>query len=125
MGKMTVAVIGANTDRTRYGNKSVRAHQMAGYEVYPISPSGGVIEGLTAYKSITDVPIAHLSRVTLYVRPEIVAGLLDDIAAKGCDELWFNPGTANPEVVARANALGLNAIEGCSIVDLNISPATL
>ena len=125
MANLSVAVIGANTDRTRYGNKSVRAHQMAGYDVYPISPSGGVIEGLTAYTSIADVPAKHLNRVTLYVRPEIVAGLLDAIAAKGCDELWFNPGTASPEVVTRAKALGLNAIEGCSIVDLNISPATL
>jgi len=54
--KPTVAIVGASTDRTKYGNKSVRAHMRSGYEVFPINPKGGVVEGLPAYVSIADVP---------------------------------------------------------------------
>ena len=33
MSQPTVAIIGASADRSKYGNKSVRAHQAQGYEV--------------------------------------------------------------------------------------------
>ena len=50
---------------------------------------------------------------------------LDAIAEKGCDELWLNPGTYTPEVIERAESLGLNAIRGCSIIDVGVSPSSL
>jgi hypothetical protein len=51
--------------------------------------------------------------------------LLPDIAVKGCDELWLNPGTASPEVLAEAERLGLNVVQACSILDLGLSPSQL
>jgi len=42
MSKPTVAILGASADRAKFGNKSVRAHARAGYEVYPVNPSGGL-----------------------------------------------------------------------------------
>ena len=59
----TCAVIGASNDRRKFGNKSLRAHQMAGYEVYPVNTTESEVEGLTAYASIRDVPVERLHRV--------------------------------------------------------------
>jgi len=56
--KPTIAIIGASADRTKYSNKSLLAHQRAGYEIYPINPKEEVIEGLKCYPSILDVPVA-------------------------------------------------------------------
>ena len=123
MSKPTVAIVGASADRAKYGNKSLRAHQAAGYEVYPINPKGGEIEGLIAYRTLADVPAAHLDRVSVYLPPAAGLALLEQIAAKGCDEVWFNPGSESPEVLAKARQLGLNAIASCSIVDLGMSPS--
>lgn len=123
MSNLTVAVVGASADRAKYGNKSVRAHQAAGYEVYPVNPKGGTIEGLTAYRSLAEIPIDHLSRVSVYLPPAAGLTLLDEIAAKGCDEVWFNPGSESAELLAKARATGLNAIASCSIVDLGMSPS--
>jgi predicted CoA-binding protein len=120
--KPTVAIIGASSDREKFGNKSVRAHLKLGYEVYPVNPKGGEVEGLTAYRSIDEVPVSPLDRVSLYVPPKIGIGMLDAIAAKGCSELWLNPGTESDEIVARAEELGLNPIQACSIVDLGVTP---
>ena len=83
----TVAIIGASNDRSKYGNKAVRAFQKSGYTVYPVNPSESVIEGLPAYKSISEVP-TRPEMVSVYVRPAILLKLLPEIAAKGCDELW-------------------------------------
>lgn len=121
----TAAIVGASTDRGKFGNKSVRAHMRAGYEVYPVHPNAAQIEGLVVYASVRDVPAERLDRVSLYLSPERGLDLLDDIAAKGCDELWLNPGSESPELLARARSLDLNVIAGCSIVALGISPSEL
>jgi predicted CoA-binding protein len=118
----TVAILGASADRAKYGNKAVRAHQQQGYEVYPVNPRGDQIEGLMAYRSLADVPLEHLSRISVYLPPAVLLGALDEIAAKGCDELFLNPGTESPAVLARAQELGLAPIQACSIVDLGMSP---
>lgn len=120
----TVAIIGASNDRAKYGNKSVRAHLQDGYTVFPVNPKETQIEGLPAFKSISDVPVRP-ERISVYLPPPLVKNILSDIAAKGCDELWLNPGTESDEVLAEANRLGLNVIQACSIVDLGVSPSRL
>ena len=122
MSKPTVAVLGASSDRSKFGNKSVRAHLAAGYDVYPVNPKGGEIEGLPVYRTVSEIPVP-LTRVTVYLPPHVAQGVLEDVAAKGCEELWLNPGSDDPEVLKQAEALGLRAIAGCSIVGLGLSPS--
>lgn len=112
-----VAIVGASADREKFGNQSVRAHRDCGYDVYPINPRGGTIEGLPAYPDIESLPAGRLDRVSMYVPPKIGVTLLDAIAARGCDELWLNPGAESPELISRAHELGLNAIVACSLID--------
>ena len=123
MSKPSVAILGASADRAKFGNKSLRAHVAAGYEVYPVNPKGGQIEGLTAYRTLGEVPEAHLKRISVYLPPAVGLAALDEIAAKGCDEVWFNPGSESAAIMAKARALGLHAVAACSIVDLGLSPA--
>jgi hypothetical protein len=42
----SVAILGASADRSKYGNKAVRAYQQQGYTVFPINPKESEIEGL-------------------------------------------------------------------------------
>lgn len=123
MPQRTVAILGASADRGKFGNKSVRAHRQAGYQVFPVNPKGGEIEGLTAYRSLSEIPANPLTRVSLYLPPAIGLKALDEIAARGCDELWLNPGSDSLEMLARAKELGLPVIQACSIVALGVSPA--
>jgi predicted CoA-binding protein len=120
----SVAIIGASNDRAKFGNKAVRAFQQQGYEVYPVNPREETVEGIPAFKSILDVP-ARPQMVSVYLPPPVLLKALPDIAAKGCDELWLNPGTESDEVLAEAERLGLNVIQACSIVGVGVSPAQL
>src|SRR5215831_18507281 len=117
----TVAIIGASNDRHKFGNKAVRAFQQQGYTVYPINPHEPQIEGLPAYKSIGEIPVRP-QMVSIYVPPPILFKLLPDIAVKGCDELWLNPGTESDEVLAEAKRLGLKVVQECSIVAVGANP---
>ena len=120
----TVAVIGASNDRGKFGNKAVRAFLQRGYKVFPVNPNEAEVEGLPAFKSIKDVPVRP-EMVTIYVPPPVLLKLLPDLAEKGCDELWLNPGTESNEVLDEVERLGLNVIRACSILGVGVSPASL
>jgi predicted CoA-binding protein len=120
----TVAIIGASNDQNKFGNKAVRAFRQQGFTVYPVNPNETEVEGLPAFKSIRDIP-GRLQMVSIYIPPPRLLKILSDIAAKGCDELWLNPGTESDEVLAEAKRLGLNVIQACSIVAIGVSPARL
>lgn len=120
----TIAIIGASNDRTKFGNKAVRAFRQQGYEVFPVNPKEEAVEGLPAFKSIAAVPVRP-QLISVYLPPPVLLKVLPEIAAKGCDELWLNPGTESDEVLAAASRLKLNVIQACSIVGVGVSPATL
>ena len=122
MPEQTIAIIGASTDRSKYGNIAVRAYVDLGWKVYPVNPKADTIEGLQAYASIKDIP-GHVERASIYLPPKVFLAVLDDIAAKNPAEVWLNPGSESEEVVAKARELGLNIIQACSIVDRGVTPA--
>ena len=121
--KPTIAIVGASTDRRKFGNKAVRAYARQGYEVFPIHPQAQSIEGLPAFRSVRDLPVARLDRISIYLPPAVTLQLVEELAAKPSGEVWLNPGAESPELVARGRALGLNVVQGCSIVALGVSPA--
>jgi len=120
--KQTIAIIGASTNRHKYGNRAVRAYARQGYEVYPIHPRAQAVEGFTAYPSILDVPVAELDRVSFYVPPEIGLKVIEEVARKPVREVWLNPGAESAELVVRGEVLGLNVIVACSIVAIGEDP---
>ena len=52
----TVAVVGASSSRSKFGNKALRAFRDEGYTVLPINPNESEVEGLRTYASVLDVP---------------------------------------------------------------------
>jgi predicted CoA-binding protein len=120
----SVAILGASNDRAKFGNKAVRAFQQKGYTVYPVNPKETLIESMPVFKSVLEVP-ARPDMVSVYLPPPILLKVLPDIAARGCNELWLNPGTESDEVLAAAKKLGLNVIQAYSIVGIGVSPGTL
>lgn len=117
----TVAIVGASTDRKKYGNKAVRAYEKEGWKVLPIHPEAEEIEGHKAYPDLASVPEA-IHRVSMYLPPQIGMKLLPEIAAVEPKELYFNPGSESPEVVEAARAQGLSPIQACSILSIGREP---
>jgi len=117
----TVAVIGASANRQKFGNRALRAFQAQGYTVIPINPHEAHVEGLSAFKSVLDVP-GPIDMATFYVPPAVGVRVIDEVARKGIGEVWLNPGADGDEVVARALALGIKPVIACSIVGIGENP---
>ena len=120
----TVAVIGASSDRRKFGNKALRAFRAEGHRVIPINPNQTEVEGIRTYASVLDVPDA-IDVATVYVQPEVGARLLAEFARKEIPEIWINPGAESRDLLAEAKRLHLNVITACSIVAIGQNPNAL
>ncbi len=119
-----VAIIGASSNRQKFGNKAVRAFVRQGYTVVPIHPTEAAVEGIRAYRSVLDVPGA-IDMASFYVPPEIGLELIGEVARKQIPEVWLNPGADSDELVARARSLSITPIVACSIVAVGQDPYAL
>ncbi len=117
----SIAIVGASTDRRKYGNKAVRAFLKGGWTVYPVNPRAAEVEGLPAFASVGDIP-GPVDRVSMYVPAAAGMVMLDGIAAKAPTEFFLNPGSESPELVAAAGEKGLNPVMACSIVNIGLRP---
>ena len=118
----TVAVIGASSDRRKFGNKALRAFAAEGYTVFPINPNEATVEGIQSYASVLDVP-GPIDMATVYVQPEIAEGLLAEFEQKQIPEIWINPGAESDQLMAEGARRKLNMIYACSIVGIGRSPS--
>lgn len=105
------AVVGASSDREKYGNKVLRAYQQHGMEVYPINPRATEIEGLKAYATLADVP-AKLRAISVITPPAITEQVVEAAAAAGVRMVWMQPGAESDEAIRKAEALGMEVIAG-------------
>jgi predicted CoA-binding protein len=119
-----VAVVGASSNRKKFGNRALRAFRDQGYTVVPINPHEREVEGLRAYASVLDVP-GPIDMVSFYVPPEIGVRVIDDVAKKGIAEVWINPGAESEELITRARTLQIKPIVACSIMAIGQNPYTL
>ena len=113
------AVVGASRDRSKYGNKVLRAYQQAGRLVFPVNPAADVIEGHPAYPALDSLP-EDVHGVSIITPPATTQLILEDVVRLGIGHVWLQPGAEDARVLARADELGLQVIAGgpCLLVVL-------
>ncbi len=113
------AVVGASTDRSKYGNKVLRCYQQHGKEVYPINPKALEVEGQKAYPSLSSLPVKARA-ISVITPPAITEQVVREAAAAGVTHVWMQPGAESEAAVRAAEELGLSVIAGgaCLLVVL-------
>ena len=118
----SIVVIGASKDRSKYGNKAVRAYSQAGWIVYPVNPKETEVEGLTCYSSVSELPETP-DFASFYVPPAVGLKAVEDVARKGIKKAYFNPGSESDELVEKAKQLGVQPLLVCSILAIGKKPS--
>lgn len=114
---MIVAVLGASPNRERYSNKAVRKLLDHGHIVLPINPGHKIVEGLATLPSLAAAKTA-IHTVTVYVGPQHIGPLIDDIVAAAPERVILNPGAESAELTSRLDAAGIAWTEACTLVML-------
>ena len=113
------AVVGASQDRTKYGNKVLRAYLQKDREVFPVNPTSDVIEGIKAYPDLASLPQA-VRGISVITPPRVTEMIVEQAAELGIEHIWMQPGAESAAAVKRGDELGLNVIAGdaCLLVVL-------
>ena len=121
-GQKSVIVVGASRSRNKYGNKAVRAYLAQGFMVFPVNPSADQIEGEPSYASLEEIPVESVDLISVYLPPETGIGLLPEMVRFQPREVWLNPGSESPELLKKADELGLPVVQACSILGIGRTP---
>lgn len=113
-------IVGATLKTHRFAFKALKALQENKHSVLLFSPRGGVIEGLPVVAKISDIT-EPVDTVTLYVNPERLLPLLDDIIGLSPRRVIFNPGTESAEAYEKLKIAGIESIVDCTLIMLRES----
>ena len=95
------AVVGASTDRAKYGNKVLRAYLQNGREVFPVNPNSEEVEGLASFPDLASLP-RPVHGISLITRPEVTERIVQEAAGLGIRNIWMQPGAESEKAVERA-----------------------
>jgi predicted CoA-binding protein len=103
------AVVGASTNREKYGNKVFRAYAQSGREAWPINPRATEIEGQTCYSDLDSLPGVPRG-ISVITPPKITEQVVAHAAELGVKFVWMQPGAESPEALEIARREGIEAI---------------
>ena len=108
-------VVGASTNRHKFGNKVLRCYLQHGRKAVPVNPTEVEIEGITCVATLNDLPPDALS-ISMITPPTVTAKLVPIAIEKGIKNIWMQPGAEHPEAVALCLERGINVIADGSCV---------
>lgn len=113
------AVVGASSNREKYGNKVLRAYLQHNRKVFPVNPRETEVEGLPCYPNLASLP-EPVHGVSIITPPSVTSEVLAQAAEAGIRYAWMQPGAEPADWRERAEQLGLTAIGGgpCALVML-------
>ena len=109
------AVAGVSRQPQQAANAIFRKLRNAGFEVLPVNPNAGEVEGVRCYPDLVSIPGA-IDGVVIAAPPAAGPSIVRHCAEKGVRQVWFHrsfgSGSVSEEAVRECEALGIEAIIG-------------
>jgi predicted CoA-binding protein len=113
----TVAILGASPKPDRYAYRAFEMLRQYGHRPVPINPAFDEILGEKCFPTIDDAP-KPIDTVTLYLGEARSNPLIDAIIEAKPRRIIMNPGAENFVLAEKAEAAGIEVVEGCTLVML-------
>jgi len=111
------AVVGASSNKEKYGYKVLKDLKESGYKVIPINLREDKILGLKSYKSILDVNI-KIKLVIFIVPSKVTEKILRDVKKLKINRVWMQPGSESDQAIKYCEKNNIEYVHNaCIIVD--------
>lgn len=119
------AVVGASTDRSKYGNMVLRTFLQQGLSVTPVNPRATEVEGLPAAGSLDEIR-QEVHGISVITPPAVTAAVVEQAIQLNIGHIWMQPGAESAAAVASAEKAGINVIHSgpCLLVVLGFRDAS-
>jgi uncharacterized protein len=108
-------VVGASSDRNKYGNRVLRCYQMHGRKAVPVNPTATEIEGEKCVASVSDLP-DYVTSISVITPPQVTEKVVEQAIAKGIKNVWMQPGAESKAAVQKCIDSGVNVIADGSCI---------
>lgn len=110
-----IAVAGVSRQPSQAANAIFRKLLRSGYDVFPVNPNAGQVEGVLSYPDVGAIPGA-LDGVLVATHPNVAAEVVRQCAARGVRQVWFHrsigAGSVSAEALRECEHLGIRCIVG-------------
>ena len=110
-------ILGASPKPDRYAFRAFEMLREYGHHAIPVNPIYREILGERCYPGMRDVA-QKVDTVTIYLAKRRSDPLMDEIVSARPRRIIMNPGAENPDLARRAEAAGIEVVEGCTLVML-------
>jgi predicted CoA-binding protein len=108
-------VVGASTDRNKYGNKVLRCYLMHDRSAIPVNPKEESVEGVPSVPDVAALP-EDVASISIITPPAITEMVVEAAIRKGIRNIWMQPGAESKQAVARCREAGINVIADGSCI---------
>lgn len=106
------AIIGVTDDHSRFGYKIPICMRKHGYTVYGVNPKYDRIEGEKIYHSLEEIP-EKIDVLNMVVSPKFGKDYLKKAHSMGIQNVFFQPGSYDEEILELAKELNFNIVTDC------------
>lgn len=112
---VSIAVIGATDNSSKYGHVIYRDLKQKGFTVYPVNPQRTSVDGDPAFPNVGDIP-DKLTIVNFVVPASTTLNVLQQCLDLDLMNVWVQPGAESPEVIAFLQQNSFNYIANACIM---------
>lgn len=99
LAQKKLAVVGVSRNKNKFGNIIFRMLKERGYQVYPINPNAGTVEGVTCYPSLEKLP-EPVDGIVINVPPGQTLEVLKSARDLQIRRIWLQQGSESNEVIS-------------------------
>lgn len=117
-----IGVVGASSNRDKFGNKVLRCYLENERRVIPVHPKQQEIEGLACVASVAELP-DEVESISVITPPQITESVVKLAAEKGIKNIWMQPGAQSTDAIRFCQEQKINLIADgtCVLVELGFS----
>jgi len=112
---VSIAVVGATDNSSKYGHVIYRDLKQKGFTVYPVNPQRTSVDGDPAFPNVGDIP-GKPTLVNFVVPPATTRNVLQQCLDLDLMNAWVQPGAESPEVIAFLQQNSFNYVADACIM---------
>jgi len=113
------AVVGASSNKSKFGNKVLRCYLQHKMKVFPVNPNEEKIADILCVKKISDLS-DDVKSISIITPPSVTEKIVDEAILKGIENIWMQPGAESELAIEKCKQHHISVIaQGpCILVEL-------
>ncbi|PID79680.1 MAG: CoA-binding protein [Clostridiales bacterium] len=109
------AVVGANGDATKFGNRIYKRLMQKQHNVFLVNPKRDEIDGHKVYHTILDIA-EDIDCISMVVAKNVARAVVEKAIQKKVKYIWFQPNTYDMDIVKYAQENGIKVVHGSCVL---------